>query len=81
MGGVLEDRWKVPGDRWKVPGDTWWSSGRHVEGFLEESRKGRGLLGDEAVDDFAGLVGGGVWGGVEAGEARGADCEAAEAVV
>ena len=56
-------------------------SGRQVEGFLEENRKGRGLLGDEAVDDFAGLVGGGVWGGVEAGEARGADCEAAEAVV
>ena len=52
-----------------------------MEGFLEESRKGRGLLGDEAVDDFAGLVGGGVWGGVEAGEAGGADCEVAEAVV
>ena len=74
MGGVLEDSWRGSGGQ--VEG-----SGGQVEGFLEENRKGRGLLGDEAVDDFAGLVGGGVWGGVEAGEARGADCEAAEAVV
>ena len=46
-----------------------------------EERSGEGLLGDEAVDDLTGLVGRSVWGGVEAGETGGADCETAEAVV
>lgn len=39
------------------------------------------LLSYEAVEDFAGLAGGGVGGGVETGEAGGTDCEVTQAWV